>query len=443
MRRATCALRQRLAPATAPFIAKSALLVATDPGLQWQGYHPPMYSLREPLPSDVIAHASGPFGGYRRFPVFSAPWFKGRCAIFIPLTAGMGAVEAALLGLELRDARLGWETAAVSIPIWIVIGSAGPLLATFARHRLPPAKLTTTLAILLGIALSFYGQHLADIYSRTTVLPRYMAVFPGFNPTLWPHPSTPFVWMVRGFQFLLFSLLGGGVALFAFHREQRWLQFAQHARELAAVNQKRVESDLRLMVLQAQVEPHFLFNTLASVHSLIRQDPERAEATLEALVDHLRVTLPKLRTEVGNAHSSLAEQLEVCRSYLTVMKVRMGARFSFLIDVDPVLQRHPYPPLLLISLVENAIKHGIERTTGAGQITVNAAIETRTEAPQLVVNVVDTGAGLRATAAMGTGLANIRDQLATRFGPQGSLSLQDRTAGGVIATIRIPYEAAA
>ena len=195
------------------------------------------------------------------------------------------------------------------------------------------------------------------------------------------------------------------------------------------------------MVLQAQVEPHFLFNTLASVHSLIRQDPARAEATLEALVDHLRVTLPKLRTEVG-AHSSLAEQLEVCRSYLTVMKVRMGSRFSFLIDVDPVLQRHPYPPLLLISLVENAIKHGIERATGDGQIMVNAAVETRANAPQLAVNVIDTGAGLRATAAMGTGLANIRDQLSTRFGPQGSLALQDRTAGGVIATIRIPYEAA-
>ncbi len=208
------------------------------------------------------------------------------------------------------------------------------------------------------------------------------------------------------------------------------------------MNSKRAEADLRLMVLQAQVEPHFLFNTLASVHSLIRQDPERAEATLEALVDHLRVTLPKLRTDVG-AHSSLAEQLEVCRSYLTVMKVRMGARFSFVIDVDPALQRHPYPPLLLISLVENAIKHGIERTTGAGQITVNAAVETRMDAPQLAVNVVDTGAGLRATAAMGTGLANIRDQLSARFGPQGSLSLQDRTAGGVIATIRIPYEAAA
>ncbi len=108
----------------------------------------------------------------------------------------------------------------------------------------------------------------------------------------------------------------------------------------------------------------------------------------------------------------------------------MGTRFSFLIDVDPALQRHPFPPLLLISLVENAIKHGIERSTGAGQISLDAAIVSQGGAPQLSVNVIDTGVGLRTTAAMGTGLANIRDQLTARFGPQGSLTLQDRAAGG-------------
>src|SRR5580692_9602130 len=102
------------------------------PGPQSQDYHPAMYSLREPLPSDVIAHASGPFGGYSRFPVFSAPWLKGRCTVFIPLTAGMGVVEATLIGMVFQDTRLGLETAAVSIPIWVVIGSAGPILATFA-----------------------------------------------------------------------------------------------------------------------------------------------------------------------------------------------------------------------------------------------------------------------------------------------------------------------
>jgi two-component sensor histidine kinase len=402
-----------------------------------------MYSLREPLPADVVAHASGPFGGYRRFPVFSAPWLIGRCLIFVPLGGTLGALEGILIGLEFNDARLGWETAAVSIPIWITFGSAGPALATFARHHLPPARLTATVAILLGIGLSFYCQHLAIAFNQAKIVPRYMAVFPGFDASKWQHPSPLFLIAVRTYQFLLFGLLGGGIGLFAFHREQRWWEIARHARELAVLNRQRAESDLRLMVLQAQVEPHFLFNTLASVHSLIRQDPERAEATLEALVDHLRVTLPKLRTDVGNAHSSLADQLEVCRSYLSVMRVRMGTRFSFLIDVDPALQGHPFPPLLLISLVENAIKHGIERATGAGQIAIEAAVVSRGDTAQLAVNVIDTGAGLRTTAATGTGLANIREQLAARFGPRGSLALQDRAAGGVIATIRVPYEASA
>jgi sensor histidine kinase YesM len=402
-----------------------------------------MYSLREPLPSDVVAHAAGPFGGYRRYPVFSAPWLLGRSAIFIPLTGSLGLLQSGLVGLGFGDTKLGWQTAAVCVPIWVAFATAGPVMATMARHRLPPARLTVTIAVLLGLVVSFMGQHLAEMYSRAVILPRYMAVFPGFDLSTRPHASALFLWTVRGWQFVLFTILGGGVALIAFFREQHWWQMSRHAHELAVVNQKKQESDLRLMVLQAQVEPHFLFNTLASVHSLIRQDPAHAEATLEALVDHLRVTLPKLRTDVCNAHSTLAEQIEVCRSYLSVMNVRMGERFGFVIDIAAPLQQHPFPPLLLISLVENAIKHGIERTTGAGQITIQAAVESRNDAPQLAIAVIDTGAGLRATAADGTGLTNIRDQLATRYGARGSLSLQDRTAGGVIATIRVPYEAAA
>lgn len=401
-----------------------------------------MYSLREPLPADVVAHAAGPFGGYRRYPVFSGTWLLGRCLIFVPITGGMGVIESALVGMGLNDSKLGWQTVAVSVPIWLAFATAGPALATIARHYLPPARATVPLAILVGLVISFSGQHLAEIYSRTAILPRYMAVFPGFDPS-GRHSSALLTLAVRSWQFILFSFLGGGVALLAFFREQHWWQISRHAHELAVANREKEEADLRLMVLQAQVEPHFLFNTLASVHSLIRQNPARAEATLEALVDHLRVTLPKLRTDVGNAYSTLAEQLEICRSYLTVMKVRMGPRFSFVIDVDPTLQQHPFPPLLLISLVENAIKHGIERTTGSGQIMVNAAVESFTQSRQLVVSVVDTGAGLRATAAVGMGLNNIRDQLIARFGPRGSLTLLDRTAGGVIATVRVPYEAAA
>jgi hypothetical protein len=425
------------------FVAKSGALVAFGPAVWMQGYDPRMYSLREPLPADVIAHASGPFAGYRRFPVFSVPWLVGRSLIFVPLTGALGLVQGGLIGLELHDSALGWQTAAVCIPIWLVIGSGGPVLATLARHRLPMPRLTVTAALLLGVAASGYGQQLADLYSRTAIMPRYMAILPGFDPSKLPHPSTLLLCLVWGMRLLIFALLGGAPALIAFHREQNWWQITVHARALATVNQAKKESDLRLMVLQAQVEPHFLFNTLASVHSLIRQDPPRAEATLEALVDHLRVTLPKLRGDVGNEHSTLAEQLEVCRSYLTVMQVRMGERFSFMIDVPLPLQQHPFPPLLLISLVENAIKHGIERTKGAGQIEVQAVIESRAAAPQLAVSVIDSGAGLRTSAAAGMGLNNIRDQLIARFGPRGSLTLLDRSVGGVIATLRVPYEAAA
>jgi len=150
-----------------------------------------MYSLGEPLPADVVAHAAGPFGGYRRFPVFSRPWLLGRCTIFVPATVGMGALQGLLIGLEFGDTRLGWQSAAVCIPIWVVIASGGPALATFARHHLPPARLTVALGIALGIAISFLGQHLADIYSRVIIVPRYMAIFPGFDPTRWPHRIVP------------------------------------------------------------------------------------------------------------------------------------------------------------------------------------------------------------------------------------------------------------
>src|SRR6185436_5202353 len=113
---------------------------------------------------------------------------------------------------------------------------------------------------------------------------------------------------------------------------------AQRDREIEQLRQQKSEVDLKLAVLQAQVEPHFLFNTLASVHSLIRKDPGRAEATIEALVDHLRATLPKLRAGVGSPHSTLEAQLEVCRSYLQVMQVRMGDRLRYGIDVPPPLR---------------------------------------------------------------------------------------------------------
>jgi sensor histidine kinase YesM len=165
---------------------------------------------------------------------------------------------------------------------------------------------------------------------------------------------------------------------------------------------------------------------------------------VEALVDHLRVTMPKLRAGIGQSCSTLAEQLDVCESYLKVMQVRMGARLSYARDVrDEGLLEHPFPPLLLISLVENAIKHGLEPKRAGGCISLCAAIEDRGIARQLAVSVIDDGVGLTPGIGGGVGLENIRAQLAARFGASGELLVRPRPAGGVSATIRVPVEAQA
>ncbi len=200
-------------------------------------------------------------------------------------------------------------------------------------------------------------QYLVSKLSLAYIYPRYAQFF--FAKGM-PHASVAIVWLVRSSLGAVFFCLGGGLALRTYFREQGTWVDAQRARELARLRQERNEADLRLTVLQAQVEPHFLFNTLASIHSLIRPDPTRAEATIEALVDHLRATLPKFRAEIGSPHSTLAQQIEVCSSYLAVMKVRLGHRLRYAVDVPEHLRSHTFPPLMLISLVENAIKHGIE-----------------------------------------------------------------------------------
>jgi LytS/YehU family sensor histidine kinase len=186
--------------------------------------------------------------------------------------------------------------------------------------------------------------------------------------------------------------------------------------------------------LQAQVEPHFLFNTLASVRALVRQEPAQAEATLDALVDYLRATIPKLRDEDSALHSTLGQQLDLCASYLELMRLRTAGRLSYSIDVDDALRALPFPPMLLISLVENAIKHGVEPKPGPGKVTI--AVERRER--DLHVSVIDDGLGLRLGVGGGLGLANVRAQLDTRYGARAGFQLTGEPARGARAELRIP-----
>jgi sensor histidine kinase YesM len=211
---------------------------------------------------------------------------------------------------------------------------------------------------------------------------------------------------------------------------------------LAVLRQDKADADLKLAVLQAQIEPHFLFNTLASVSALISTAPGRAVSTIDALSDYLRSTLPKLRREGGVESATLGGQVGICARYLELMNIRMGGRITVEIDVPPNLLDAPFPPLLLISLVENAVKHGIEPKPGPGVIAIRARARDEAGEARLEVSVEDDGAGLQGGAGAGVGLANVHAQLQHRFGPRARLDVASRETDGVRARLSVPREAA-
>jgi sensor histidine kinase YesM len=291
-------------------------------------------------------------------------------------------------------------------------------------------------AILLGLGISFGVDQIAS----DAVLKLVPAgVTPAAPP---PEGTAKEVGTIFGVLFLIlvYFLLGGGLAARAYYSEMdRWAA-SQRGRELSILRTQKTEADMRLAVLQAQVEPHFLFNTLASVRSLVRQEPPRAEAMIDALVDYLRVTIPQLRAGSAELDSTLGSQLDICASYLKLMQVRMGQRLTFAIDVSPELRAQPFPPLMLISLVENAIKHGIEPKPGHGKVTIRAATVTTDGGTRLEISIADDGLGLASGMGSGVGLANIREQLKTRFANRGRLDLRNQPSGGVMATISVPVQ---
>jgi LytS/YehU family sensor histidine kinase len=189
-------------------------------------------------------------------------------------------------------------------------------------------------------------------------------------------------------------------------------------------------------VLAAQVEPHFLFNTLAGVRSAIATDPPRASEMIDRLVDYLRAAIPRLRSD-GGAQATLGGQIDIVRAYLGLMSARMP-RLRFDIDVPADLLAMPCPPLMLISLAENAVKHGVEPKIGPVQVTVQAR---RAADGLLEVTVADDGAGFGGSAGgSGLGLTNIRERLHQMFPARAALTLRARPAGGVAATLSLPTE---
>lgn len=214
---------------------------------------------------------------------------------------------------------------------------------------------------------------------------------------------------------------------------------AAHATEVAeSESLKRQVVEARMAAMQAQVEPHFLFNTLASIDHLIETDPPRASTMQKNLIALLRASMPTMREANAHGTRDIGRELSVIRPYLEILKVRMEDRLQTEISVPEGLHSAEFPPMMLQSLVENAIKHGLEPKPEGGLLRVSAEIQHG----KLVVTVADTGLGFgkAATAGTGTGLANIRERLELLYGSRGQLKITENTPSGTVVTITVPYQ---
>ena len=197
--------------------------------------------------------------------------------------------------------------------------------------------------------------------------------------------------------------------------------------ERERLERRTVEADLKL--LQAQVEPHFLFNTLANVRHLMATGSPQAVTLLDHLISYLRTALPEIRAE----STTLGREAELATAYLEIMRMRMGGELRFSFDIGPGLAGHAFPPLILMTLVENAVKHGIV-PRGRGEVRVRASME----GDRLAVEVADDGRGFGGALGQGVGLATVRERLKALYGERARLVLESGGAGGALARVEVP-----
>ena len=235
-------------------------------------------------------------------------------------------------------------------------------------------------------------------------------------------------------------LIGGSVTAmfivwFFWNREHiAYLRAEAESEKARASSIEKQALQAQLQMLQAQIEPHMLFNTLANLQGLIAVDPPRAQHMLDQLIQYLRATLSASRAQA----TTLGQEFSLLDAYLGLMKVRMGSRLSYALELPDNLRSLSLPPMLLQPLVENAIKHGLEPKVEGGMVTVRA----ERDGGQLKLTVCDTGLGLDSNAANGdsthVGVSNVRERLHALYGTRAGFSLIPNTPSGVIAQLAIP-----
>jgi signal transduction histidine kinase len=303
----------------------------------------------------------------------------------------------------------GWAFYFVEIALpGFAMFAAVSLAAAIAREGSRTWGLVIAVALPVGAALGYVAA--------VTIL--YSPGFPIFS------------WQFVG-DTLRFTALGAAVVLIhVMRRRSEAASAAAHETEVAREALARQTAEARLQLMEAQIEPHFLFNSLANVQRLYETDPEAGQH----LLDNLKIYLAGALAQMRDARPTVGHEVDLAGAYLEVLRARMGERLKFKLEVPQDLRDRPFPPMMLITLVENAVKHGIHRSPTGGSIAVRA----RRDGERLCVEVADTGAGFQSHSGKGIGLANIRARLHALFGDRAHLSLGANAPSGVVASIMVP-----
>ncbi|MGQ5523977.1 sensor histidine kinase [Chitinimonas sp. PSY-7] len=240
-----------------------------------------------------------------------------------------------------------------------------------------------------------------------------------------PFGADDFIFLLIIASFIVKILAGG--------KRKAELTATQATERAETETLERMVLEARMEALQAQIEPHFLFNTLASIDQLIQTDPPRASKMQQSLIRYLRSAMPQMRA--GN-RPSLGQQADLSSAFLEIMAVRMEERLQTKITVPEGLKSAVFPSLMLQTLVENAIKHGLEPKAEGGRLEISAEIVDGL----LAVHVLDTGMGFMPKGGGGVGLANIRERLKVLYNGRAELIISVPPEGGTLATIKVPYE---
>ncbi|MEO5766326.1 MAG: histidine kinase [Casimicrobiaceae bacterium] len=369
-----------------------------------------------------------------------------------------GCALASLSETERQDVRVfdhwiyrerGWR--------WVVCMLVGTTLAAWGASHLPLNLSFAEAAVLFNVVvlmLAWAGLSAWFGYRKFQgKLPRFVLATIGLmllgaaaGGTLkdLAQGRAPLAWFADGASLqhvvataLVFALLyASTVAVIASLRNRAYLARCERLEDEARrseLDRRLAESQLRL--LQLQIEPHFVFNTLGSAQQLAEKGAPEAARLISDLIRFLRAATPTLR----DALTTLRQEADTVTAYLAIMQTRLRGRLAYVIDVPDAVGAEPIPPGMLITLVENAIKHGIEPDPAGGTIVVAARVEASGDDTCLAITVADTGAGLgSAPPGQGIGLSNIRERLALRYGGRASLDLEENAPRGFRARLRLP-----